>query len=136
MSKQSVQNVKESINLTLIFKSVGISYIITLPLFAVFAIVLSSTSYPESLISPAVIVTTIISLLFAGYATTAGLKSKGWMNGAIVGFLYMFVLYVAGSVILGTFEITRYVMTMFAMGILCGALGGIMGINFSGRKRY
>lgn len=117
-----------------ILKGIGIAYLITLPLFLIFALVLCATSFPEKFITPAVVITTIISLLAAGSVATRNLKSRGWLNGAIVGFLYMLILYIIGSIVCKNFRLTGYVWTMLLIGILTGAIGGILGINLHTKK--
>jgi putative membrane protein (TIGR04086 family) len=134
MLKKANQTVQESLNWKLILKGIGFSYLITIPLFLIFALILSSTSYPEKLIMPAVSIITIISLIVAGSISTRNLKSRGWLNGAIVGFLYILILYIIGSIACGNFSITRYVWTMALIGVLAGAIGGILGINLHFKK--
>ena len=121
--------INERINLLKICKGIGVSYLITIPIFAILSVVLTYTPFPEDYISPAVIVTTVISILFAGSTATRNLKSKGWLNGALVGFIYMFFLYVAGSLVLRDFSVNRHVISMGLIGLLSGTIGGIIGIN-------
>lgn len=132
--KEMGQNLKsaisERINLLKICKGIGISYLITIPIFVILAVILTYTSFPEDYISPAVIVTTVISILFAGSTATRNLKSKGWLNGALVGFIYMLFLYVAGSLAIRDFSVNRHVIAMALIGVLSGSIGGIIGINF------
>jgi len=119
----------EKIRFGTITKALLLSYIITIPTFMIFALILSYTTFPEKFMSTAVIITTLISLLVAGSYTTRGLKSKGWLNGAVSGFLYMVVLYLISSILFKNFAIDKYVVTMLLIGILTGAIGGIVGIN-------
>lgn len=107
-----------------------ISYIITLPIFAIFAIVLCFMEFPVKMISPVVIITTIISLLASGYFSSKGMTSKGWLNGALAGLFYMIILYLAGSLILSNFVINRYVITTAFMSVVAGAIGGMAGMNY------
>ena len=145
MIKQATQGMKavtnEHIGLLTLIKGIIVSYIITIPAFIIFAFILTYTSFPEKFISPAVIITTIVSILTAGSAVTKNLKNKGWLNGSIVGLVYMAALYIASSIIFRDFSINRYVVTMMMVGIITGSIGGIVGINLkrgthSGRKQY
>ncbi len=124
---QSVQG--EKINLLVIGKAILISYIITIPAFVIFALILANTDFPHKYISPVVIITTILSILIAGSTVSRHAKSRGWLHGGLVGFVYMFVLYILSSIIFNDFSVDRYVLTMALIGILTGAIGGIMGIN-------
>ena len=112
-----------------------LSYMITFPIFVIFAIVLTYTSFPERFISPLVLIATISSILMAGTIATRKLKSKGWLNGGVVGFFYMLVLYLLSSIIFQDFTINGHVITMVIIGLLTGSIGGIIGINFQRPSR-
>ncbi len=140
MVRSSNQSTKaplnESITVMSVVRGIIVSYIITIPVFALFALILSNTDFPEKFISTAVVITTIISVLTAGTTSTRGLKNRGWLNGSIVGFIYMLILYLLSSLIFNNFTIDKYVITMTVIGVLTGAIGGILGINVkkSGHK--
>ena len=133
MPRTSNQNTKtavnESLNPVSVLKGILAAYIITIPAFMLFALILANTDFPQKLISPAVVVTTIISVLTAGSVSTKGLKSRGWLNGSIVGIIYMLILYIFSSLLFKNFTIDKYVITMTVIGVLTGAIGGILGIN-------
>jgi len=125
----------EGISLIVIIKAIIFSYIITIPIFLVFAFILAYTNFPEKFIVPVVVITTIISVLIAGSSVTRNAKSKGWLNGGIVGFVYIAILYIISSIVFDNFIIDKYVITMTVIGTLTGAIGGILGINVkSGSK--
>ena len=119
-----------------ILKGIFAAYVITIPLFMLFALILSNTDFPQRLISPAVIVITIASVFTAGLVSTRGVKSKGWMNGGLIGLIYMLVLYLLSSIVYKSFVIDRYAITMAVIGILTGAIGGITGINAKKGMKY
>ena len=140
MPRISNQNVKTTINESLspisVLKGILAAYIITIPAFMLFALILANTDFPQRLISPAVLVTTIISVLTAGSVSTKGLKNRGWLNGSIVGLIYMLILYIFSSLIYKNFVIDKYVITMTVIGVLTGAIGGIIGINIKTGSKY
>jgi len=125
------------ISIGVILKGILTAYIITIIIFLVFAVVITYTDFPESAIPAVVVVTTIISIIIAGSKVASRAKSKGWLNGAIAGILYMTILYIASSLIFNGFTFDRYVIYMFILGLFSGAFGGIIGINLkgSGRRR-
>jgi len=126
----------DKLGIAALLKGLLTAYIITIPAFMLFALILANTDFPYRLITPAVVVTTVLSVLTAGLVSTKGLKSKGWLNGSIVGAIYMIVLYCLSSIIYNDFSIDRYVVTMMIIGILTGAIGGIIGVNSkTGTKR-
>lgn len=128
--------VNENMSPISVFKGILAAYIITIPAFMLFALLLANTDFPQKLISPAVVVTTIISVLTAGSVSTRGLKNRGWLNGSIVGFIYMLILYILSSLMFKNFAIDKYVITMTVIGVLTGAIGGIVGINIKKGSKY
>ncbi len=119
----------EKLNVVSLMKGLLVSYIITIPVFMLLALILTNTDFPKRLITPAVVVTTVISVLTAGFVSTRGVRNKGWLNGSIVGLIYMTILYLISSLIYNDFSIDKYVITMTVIGIISGAIGGIVGIN-------
>lgn len=126
----------ESMDLLSVLKGILVAYVITIPTFMLFALLLTNIDFPERLITPVVVITTVISVLFAGSTSTRGLRSKGWLNGGIVGFIYMLMLYFISSLIFNNFAIDKYVITMAVIGVLTGAIGGIVGINMKKGSKY
>lgn len=119
----------ESMTIFSVIKGLLVAYIVSIPAFLLFALILTNTDFPEKYKSIAVIITTIVSIFAAGMTATKGSRSKGWLNGSIAGFVYMLVLYLVSSIIYRNFTIDRYVITMAVIGVLTGAVGGIAGIN-------
>ena len=117
------------INIAAAMKAIILSYAITVPVFAALAFILANTCFPEKYIGAAVVATTIISVVAAGMWATRSVKRRGWLNGGVVGFVYMFMLYILSGVAYKNFRIDKYVLTMAAIGVLAGAIGGILGIN-------
>ena len=126
----------EKMSLFSLLKGLLISYIITIPAFMLFALILANTEFPQRLTTPAVVATTLISVLTAGAVSTKGVRNRGWLNGSIVGLVYMIILYILSSLVYNDFTIDKYVVTMTIIGILAGAIGGIVGINTKGTVKY
>lgn len=139
MIRQATQTAKstflEHVSFMSVIKGIAVSYIVTIPTFILFAFILTFTDFPEKFISPAVIITTIISILVAGSTATRNVKNKGWLNGSVVGLAYMLVLYFLSSIVFWNFTISRQIITMLIIGVLTGSIGGIIGINYK-RSRH
>lgn len=137
MTRQTSQSLKvsseENSRFFTVIKGVIYSYMITIPFFIAFALILTYTNFPERHISLAVIITTVASILIGGSTSTKSLKSKGWLYGGIVGLLYMLILHFLSSIVFKNFTIDRYALINGFIGVLSGAVGGIIGIN-SGTK--
>ena len=116
-------------NLVKILIGVGISIGFTLILLFIFSILLAYTSISESIIPPVVITITGISILIGSSIVTSRLKRKGIINGAIIGGIYIFTLYIISSLLNTGFNVNGYSIIMITIGLTCGAIGGIVGVN-------
>ncbi len=126
----------EGLNPLLLLKGLIASYIITIPAFLLFALILSNVDFPQRLVTPVVVIITVISVLTAGAVSTRGVRSRGWLNGSIVGLVYMVILYLFSSIVYKNFALDRNVLTMAVIGVLSGAIGGIVSINTKKSPKY
>lgn len=120
---------EQGLNTTTIIKSVLISYGLSIVLLAIFAIILTYTSFPESSIPTVVLVVSILSILYAGKLSAKKAKSRGWLAGSITGLLYMVILYLISLTFTQRAVFDSYVILIFILGLITGAVGGIIGIN-------
>lgn len=118
-----------------VLKAVLFSYALTIPSFLIIAFIATYTMFPEKIISPAVSIISIISVIISGMISSRGRASKGWFYGAATGFIYFAVLYLISGIVYRNFSINNYVISMAAMIILGGTAGGIVGINSKTAKR-
>lgn len=113
-----------------IFKGVGISIAFTLICLTIFSALLTYTNLSESLIQPVVISVTGISILVGSFFATRKVGKNGIIKGVLVGLIYILLIYVISSVVNGgNFALTIGSIIMILIGILCGAIGGIIGVN-------
>lgn len=110
-------------------KSLAVSYGFTLAVFAVIALLVTYTSVPDSIIGTAVLVTMVFAVMLAGFCSSKGASSRGWLNGAVGGLLYAAVLYAVGAVFVTGLVFGKNVIRLLAIGFFAGAFGGIVGIN-------
>lgn len=115
--------------ITELIKADMIAFMITAILFIGAALLLTFTSLPENSIPVIAIVTTIISVLVAGYDTAKDAKSRGWLLGMSSGIVYAIILIVVGSMIAKDFIVTGNMVTLLIISAGGGALGGMIGIN-------
>lgn len=116
-------------NVLSILKGTLISIILTLVLLFVFAIVLTFTTISESTIPAVIIVITAISLLVGSSVIGRKARRNGLINGAMIGIVYLFFIYIISSILSGNFSIELKSIIMIIVGILFGVLGGIVGVN-------
>lgn len=112
-----------------LLKGIGISFILTIVLFYILGMILSSTSVPEKIITPGIIVITGVSILIATSIVMIKSKDKGLIKGGSIGMIYFLFIYIASSIILNNFELNMYSIIMFFTAFVCGAVGGIVGVN-------
>ena len=117
------------LSLMSILKSLMFSYGFTLIVFTVFALLLTYTSMPDSIMGTVVFITMVFSVMIAGFMTGKRANSRGWLNGAVGGLLYVLILYIVGAVFVTGLIFDSHVLWLLIIGFLSGAFGGIVGIN-------
>lgn len=108
---------------------IAISVILTLILLFVFSIILAYTNTSEEVMVPVIIGITGISILSGSSIATSKIKKKGIVNGMIIGGIYIFILYIISSILSAQFSLNTYSIIMMVIGIIAGAIGGIVGVN-------
>ena len=116
-------------NILRIIKGSLLSIIMSIIFLAIFATILAYTNVSESTILPTIIVIVASSILAGSFLCSRKIKQNGILNGAIVGLIYMLVLYIISSAIVMDFSLTINSFIMIGAGILAGIVGGIIGVN-------
>lgn len=125
-----MEETSEGPNLLKIFTfNLIFEFILTVIMLFILALLLSMTSLEETIISPSIIGITTFSILLGGFITSRKIKSKGIVIGVIQGFIYMLVLYLTSSFMNMDFSLNLQSLTMIGIGMLGGAIGGIIGVN-------
>lgn len=104
-------------------------YVILVICFTILAAVYTYTPFPARLITHFVTGITAVSMLFCGIITSRYITCFGWLHGAVSGFMYSTVRCLAGALILTGFKLGIAAISTLALGMLLGAIGGILGIN-------
>ena len=113
-----------------IIKGVGISILFTFICLTFFSALLTYTNLSENLIQPVVISVTGISILAGSFFATRKVGKNGIIKGIAVGLIYILLIYLTSSIVNGgSFALTIGSIIMILVGILCGAIGGIIGVN-------
>lgn len=120
---------KNASSILAIGKGVILAYIISIICLVIYGLLLAVTGLSESSMPTVIMVITMVSIALAGIYSAVKVESKGWLNGAIVGLVYMIVLFLL-SVLFGTgISLDKFVLFRMFMGLITGALAGIIGIN-------
>lgn len=122
---------KDRSRLFYLLTGLAISALITVPMFFIIALALRITDFPEEYLSPALLITAASSITIASFYSTASTSTKGWLNGSIVGFVYMFVIVVIKWCAEGAVSISKDIITMLLVGLLMGSIFGMAGLNAS-----
>ena len=124
------QNVENNFFIN-IFKGVGIEFITTIILLLIFSAILTFTNINENVINPVIITATGISILIGSSIGNNKIKKNGLLNGALVGAIYILIIYIISSLLNWRFNLNMQSLIMIAVGMIFGMLGGIIGVNKS-----
>ena len=112
-----------------IIKGTIISIICTLICLFIFSIILTYTNISESFITPVIIVITGISICIGSSIGNIKIKKNGMLNGALVGGIYISSIYLLSGIINQNFSLNMQSIIIIGVGMICGMLGGIIGVN-------
>ena len=112
-----------------ITKGVLISLISTVMMLLLFAILLTYTNVNEDIINTVITVITWISILIGSSIGNFKMKKNGLLNGAIIGGMYIFTIYMISSILNWRFSLNFQSIIMIITGMIFGILGGIIGVN-------
>lgn len=114
-------------------KGVIYALLISLILILIYSILLSITEISESTIPTITTIIVMISISMGGIISTKNIESRGWLIGIIIGSLYMLILFLIGLIIKTDIEPGGFSIFKAIMGMIIGALSGIVGINLSNK---
>jgi len=104
-------------------------YAITCIVFLGYSMLITYTEMSESSLPLVVGITTVLSVLVAGFDAARGAAARGWLWGMWAGFLYVVIMAIILMTALNTFIIDGRTITVIALALAGGAIGGMMGIN-------
>lgn len=125
-----MNNVQADNNVVIkIVKGLGISLISTLITIFLFSLILSYTNISENIIPIVVIGLTFVSILLGSIISMKRESKNGMINGAIIGGIYVVLLYLISSFLNTGFALNGYTIGMIVAGTISGIIGGIIGVN-------
>lgn len=110
-------------------KSILLAYGISVICIIIYGILLAITSISESSMSTVITVITMVSIAFSSIGAAVKTDSKGWLMGAIVGLVYMIILFLLSLFFNTGVILDKFILFRILMGSITGALAGIIGIN-------
>lgn len=112
-----------------ILKGLIISFVITLVGILIFSIILTFSNISEKIIPIVIVILTFISILIGTIIGVRKISKNGMLNGAIIGGVYVILLYFISSLLNTGFAFNTYTILMIIAGIVSGIIGGIIGVN-------
>lgn len=125
----------ENVSILSALKSVIVALIITVISLMAFAFAYVYTDIPEGSEKIIVMVIAIVSVFLAGLIASRRARTQGLINGALAGAVYMGLLYLTGFLVFGNPIPKSGSGTIFIIGLISGALGGIIGVNLKFRRK-
>lgn len=116
-------------NLIRIIKGTGFSVMVTIIILLIYSCLLTYTTINENTMPVVVVVVTALSILIGSFISSMNIKKNGIANGALVGLIYILIIYFISSITSGNFGFTIASIIMMLASILSGAIGGIIGVN-------
>lgn len=120
-------------NIINILKGLGVAFISTFVFLLILAIVLTYSNVSENIINPTIIIITALSILIGSSIGNIKIKKNGFMNGGMIGGIYIILLYLFSSIFRMEFSLTMQSIIMVMTGVVFGILGGIIGVNISSK---
>jgi putative membrane protein (TIGR04086 family) len=108
--------------ITSIVKGILISYGITFCLILIYSALLTYTNIQENTISPVILIITAISILIGSSIGSNKINKHGILNGGIIGFTYIMILYIISSLTQIGFTLNMYAVLMIIFSILAGMI--------------
>ena len=110
-------------------KCLIIEMIISILGMLILALVLSKTSVSDNIMGNVIIGISAFAISIGGFIGSRNLKIKGIFSGALQGIFYMLALYLISSIASQNFSVGIQGLVMIIVGIVAGAVGGIIGAN-------
>ncbi len=82
-----------------------------------------------------ILLSTIVSIFIAGFLTARQRNARGFVLGSLAGVLYVAAAYVIAALAFGSFSPGSGFLKLLLLGIVFGALGGIISVNTRRKKR-
>lgn len=120
------QKINEN-NIISVINGLFTSLIITLIFILLISFILVKTSVSERIITPSIWIITCLSIFLGSMKS---IREKSTINGALVGIVYIGILYLISSLLNANFGLTINSILLIIASVFSGILGGLIGTNF------
>lgn len=114
-----------------LFKALGLSLIITLLFLFVISLLLRFTGLSELKLPFLNNMTSVVSIAIGSLYISLNVKENGWINGALVGFIYYVLIIVLNKIFIKTLTFDIILLAKLIGASLIGAISGVIGINLT-----
>ena len=105
------------------------AYAITSVAFLAYSVLITYTDMSERNLPTVVAITTLLSVMVAGFDAAKGAPKRGWLWGMGAGLVYVLIMTIIMMNVLPAFAVDGRTFMTILIGIAGGGLGGILGIN-------
>lgn len=112
-----------------IFKGVILSFVFILIGITIFAFILANSNLNDNYIKPILIGLTFFSNSIASFISLRKISSKGYIYGAVIGIIYLFIIFILSWFLNFKLEFSVYSYVQIIISILSGMIGGILSVN-------
>ncbi len=116
-------------------KTVLIAYCISIVLLFAVSLIATVQAFSDKAIAISANIVTALGVLLCGFMSGRHFPSKGLIFGALCGVLYSGLLCLIGNLAAQTLNFGASAVTALIIGVICGAVGGIAGINTKHTRR-
>lgn len=128
MKKVKREKVKKN-TASYMLKGLVAALAVTFIFMAVTAALVTYTNMEENIISYISFASTCISALICGFMSGKGVNNNGALWGAFLGLVYAVIMIAIIKAVAKTDSLGASVIWTVVQAVLCGALGGVLGIN-------
>ncbi len=116
-------------------KNLVICFLLTVVILFLSAVVAVYANLQAAAVSLMVSVITYLCVGVCGFRVARRSGSNGLLSGAMAGFFYTLVLYLIGCIVFAEISFSTSVLLTAVICVLCGAVGGVIGVNVKMKKR-
>lgn len=122
---------KNKLGFRVVLRGLIYAFVITLIMLISFTLLLRFTSLSESKTPQFNIIAMIIGVAAASIYIGMKINEKGWLNGAILGFLYYLLIILINVMFFKGENGPIYLLSKLLLSTFTGFIGGMLGINFT-----
>lgn len=116
-------------------KNIIICFLLTVVVLFIASWISVMVNLPEAAVALVVSVITYFCVGICGFRSARYSGSNGLLAGALAGLVYVIILYFIGCIAFTKFTFSMSAALTAVICIICGAIGGIVGVNTKTKRR-